>query len=102
MFKVLCACASGSGSSLLMEMATKKALKSLGLSDKDIVVNHCPLGEAKGQYKNYSLLLVGKNFVSTFYEATAKGFPVLGIRNMMSDKEIAEVIKASGILENLK
>ncbi|MDR2822181.1 MAG: PTS sugar transporter subunit IIB [Acholeplasmatales bacterium] len=101
MVKVLCACASGSGSSLLMEMATKKALKSLGLLDKDIYVQHCPLGEAKGQYKNYNILLVGKNFVSTFADAISKGANVIGIVNMMSDKEISEAIKKSLVLEKL-
>ncbi|NLC41236.1 MAG: PTS sugar transporter subunit IIB [Erysipelothrix sp.] len=101
MIKILCACASGAGSSLLMEMATKKALKSLGVSDSDMKVDHCPLGEAKGQYKQYDALLVGKNFAdgSDFVKIAESGFPVLGIRNMMSKDEIAAAIDASGILK---
>ncbi len=100
MIKILCACASGSGSSLLMEMACKKALKSLGLADSDMTVQHCPLGEAKGQYKAYDALLVGKNFADSqdFRKIAETGFPVLGVKNMMSQTEIAEAIKASGIL----
>ena len=101
MIKILCACASGSGSSLLMEMACKKALRALGIADADMQVQHCPLGEAKGQYRNYDALLVGKNFSETsdFLAIAEKGFPVLGVRNMMSQSEIAEAIKDSGILD---
>lgn len=101
MIKILCACASGSGSSLLMEMACKKALQSLGISDADMNVQHCPLGEAKGQYKNYDALLLGKNFAESpdFLAIAAKGFPVLAVKNVMSQAEIAEAIKAAGILK---
>jgi len=101
MIKILCACASGSGSSLLMEMACVKALKALGVADGDMYVQHCPLGEAKGQYRNYDALLVGKNFAESpdFIAIAEKGFPILGVRNMMSQQEIAEAIKESGILK---
>lgn len=99
MVKILCACASGSGSSLLMEMACKKALKQLGVSDHDMVVHHCPLGEAKGQYKNYTALLIGKNFADSpdFVLIKEKGFPVIGVKNMMSHQEIAAAILESKI-----
>ncbi len=101
MIKVLCACASGSGSSLLMEMSTKKALKSLGVDDSQMEVKHCPLGEAKGQYRNYDALIVGKNFAESpdFQQIAATGFPVLGVKNVMSAPEIAAAIKDSGVLE---
>lgn len=100
MIKILCACASGAGSSLLMEMACKKALKSLGVNDNEMQVSHCPLGEAKGQYKAYNALLVGKNFAESpdFKAIAESGFPVLGVKNMMSHVEIAEAIKSAGIL----
>lgn len=101
MIKILCACASGSGSSLLMEMACKKALKSLGVADQDMNVQHCPLGEAKGQYRNYDALLVGKNFAESpdFVKIAATGFPVMGVQNVMSQKEIAAAIESAGILK---
>jgi PTS system ascorbate-specific IIB component len=98
MIKVLCACASGSGSSLLCEMATKKALKALGLKDGDFSVTHCPLGEAKGQARLYNVLLVGLNFVSNFADVAAKGVTVIGVKNLMSDKEIGQKLQESGII----
>ncbi|MDR1795189.1 MAG: PTS sugar transporter subunit IIB [Erysipelotrichaceae bacterium] len=101
MIKILCACASGSGSSLMMEMACKKALKSLGVADGEMQVQHCPLGEAKGQYKNYDALLVGKNFSESpdFVKIAQNGYPVLGVRNMLSPVEIAQAIKDAGLIQ---
>jgi PTS system ascorbate-specific IIB component len=79
-----------------MEMATKKALKSLGYQERDFKVAHCPLGEAKGQIRNHQVILVGLNFLSNF-ESTGTT-KVIGIRNMMSEKEIAEKLKEAGFI----
>ena len=72
---IVCCCGQGLGSSMIMEMNVKKALKSLGYSD--IYVSHIPLSEAskeKGdlyicgldvapQLKTYPRVIVLKNII---------------------------------------
>ena len=68
--KFLVCCANGSGSSLMAQLALDKVLKRNGI-----------------------------NFASMFTDAEAKGVKVIPLKNVMSDKEIEEKLKAQGIIE---
>ena len=47
----------------------------------------------------YDVLLCAQNFASMFTDAEAKGVKVIPLKNVMSDKEIEEKLKAQGIIE---
>ena len=95
--KVLVSCANGSGTSLMMSMTVKKALKTLGVTPTK--VHHCSIAEGKSSAGMYDVVFTSPNFVSHFKSAQDKGIPVIGILNVMSEKEALEAIKANGFLD---
>ncbi|MDO4670441.1 MAG: PTS sugar transporter subunit IIB [Aerococcus sp.] len=95
--RVLVSCANGSGTSLMMMKSAQKALKQLNIEVSNI--QHTSIAEGKSTAKNYDLVLTPLNFVDMFKDAEAKGVTVLGIRNVMSAKEIQEAIQGTDIPE---
>jgi len=94
MLKVLAACGNGMGSSTMIKIRIEQVLTELGLSYK---VDHSSVGEAKGQAKNYDLILVAMPFVKDFQFVDSKT-KVIGLVNLMSKPEIKEkVIQALGL-----
>ena len=87
MLKIVVACAMGAGSSLMMEMKIKEILKELGISAS---VCHCPISEAKSTASRYDVVFTALNFVSSFSRAEEAGVKVIGIKNVLSAKEIKE------------
>ena len=94
--KFLVCCANGSGSSLMAQLALDKVLKRNGFQCK---THHAPLSEGKSTAAQYDVLLCAQNFASMFTDAEAKGVKVIPLKNVMSDKEIEEKLKAQGIIE---
>ena len=94
--KFLVCCANGSGSSLMAQLALDKVLKRNGIKCK---THHAPLSEGKSTAAQYDVLLCAQNFASMFTDAEAKGVKVIPLKNVMSDKEIEEKLKAQGIIE---
>ena len=89
--RILISCANGSGTSLMMMRSVEKALKAEGFKITNI--HHCSISEGKGQAGNYDIVFTPLNFVEMFNGAKAKGVTVVGVKNVMSAKEIQERIE---------
>lgn len=85
MLKVLAACGNGMGSSLIIKMKIEKVLKSMNLEYK---IDHCSVGQAKSEAKNFDLILVSKPFVKEF--TNCGNAKVIGLVNLLSEQEITE------------
>ena len=88
MLKVLAACGNGMGSSQIIKMRIEQVLKQMGLEFK---VDHASVGEAKGQAKNYDLVLVAQQLTKEFTNVpeTCK---VVGLINLLSAQEIKDKV----------
>lgn len=87
MLKVLAACGNGMGSSLIIKMKIEKVLKELGF---EYDIHHASVGQAKGQAKDFDLIIVSQMFVKEFENAGAK--KVVGLVNLLSEQEIKEKV----------
>lgn len=95
MINILVACANGSGTSLMMKMTAEKVIKSLNL--KVGKLHHCSLSEGKSMASQFDVVLCSLNFVSMFKDAQGKGTKIIGLRNVMSPKEMEDKLKEAGI-----
>jgi PTS system ascorbate-specific IIB component len=93
--KILCACANGSGTSLMMQMAVERVAKKLNL--KDPKVHHCALAEGTSTAKNYDIVCFPRNFENMFSEAKAANIVTIPLKNVMSDAEIEEKFLEAGV-----
>jgi PTS system ascorbate-specific IIB component len=95
--KILVSCANGAGTSLMMKMSVEKAVKRLGLPVQ--YIHHCSLAEGKSSAANYDVVLCPLNFIEMFKDADSRGVSVIGLRNVMSDKEVEEKLISQGIVK---
>lgn len=95
MIKILVACANGAGTSLMMKMTAEKVIKSLNLEVNKL--HHCSLSEGKSLALQFDVVMCPLNFISMFKDAEAKGTKVIGLRNVMSQKEMEDKLKEAGI-----
>ena len=86
--RILVSCANGSGTSLMMMRSVEKAMKELGVPITKI--HHCAISEGK-----YDVVFTPVNFLQMFQQAEKRGVTVIGIKNVMSAKEIQEKYMAS-------
>ena len=84
--RILVSCANGSGTSLMMMRSVEKAMKELNVPITKI--HHCAISEGKVQLANTSFY--ASQFLNMFTQAEKKGVTVIGIKNVMSVKEISE------------
>lgn len=82
---IMCCCGNGLGSSFMLELNVKKALKLLKLND--VIVKHTALGELTGE--SFDLIMCAQDLVS---ECQQYG-TAIGLENLMSIDEITEKIK---------
>lgn len=94
--KIIVACANGAGTSLMAKMTAEKVIKSLSLKVEKL--HHCSLSEGTSLAFQYDILLCPLNFVSMFKDAEAKGVKVIGLRNVLSQKEMEDKFKEAGIV----
>ena len=87
--KVIAACGSGMGSSQIIKMKLEKVFKKLGLEAE---IYHTNVGDAKSQANNYDVLFCSESLVGTFTGTKAK---VIGLKNLLAEKEMEEKIKAN-------
>lgn len=85
---ILVSCANGSGTSLMMMKSVEKAMKKLGIPISNI--NHISIAEGKSTAGQYDAVFTPLNFVDMFDDAAKKGVKVIGVKNVMSDKEIMQ------------
>lgn len=95
--KFMVCCANGAGSSLMMKMTLQKVLKKYNVTPAGL--HHCALSEGKTAAANYDVVFCARNFAGTFADAQKKGTVVLGLRNIMSDKEMEQALRDAGLLE---
>lgn len=98
--RVLVSCANGSGTSLMMMRSVEKAMKDLDVPITKI--HHCAISEGKSSASQYDVVFTPVNFLNMFEQAQKKGITVIGIKNVMSPKEIAEKFAESDLYKNRK
>jgi ascorbate PTS system EIIB component len=90
MLKVIAACGSGMGSSQLIKMKLEKVFKALNI---EASIYHTNIGDAKSQANNYDVVVCSESLVGTFANA-GKNIKVIGLKNLLSEKEITEKVTA--------
>lgn len=100
MAKILVACANGAGTSLMMKMSVQKAAKALDLPVDNI--HHCALSEGVSSARQFDIVFAPLNFVNMYKDAQAAGVIVIGLRNVLSEKEVKEKLVESGAFEKFK
>ena len=93
----LVCCANGAGSSLMMKMTMTKVLDKVGI--KPSKVHHCALSEGKTAASQFDVVFCAQNFVSMFKDAEKKGTMVIGLRNIMSVKEMEDKMREHGLID---
>lgn len=91
--KLLVCCGNGAGTSMMIKMNVEKVAKKMGLDVQEI--RHCAVSEGKSAASQYDVVLCSKNFVSMFADAEKRGTKVVGLKNVMSMKEIEEGLAAA-------
>lgn len=97
MIKILVCCANGSGTSLMMKMTAEKVIKALDL--KVGKLHHCSLSEGKSAAVQFDVVFCPLNFIDMFKDAKSKGIHVIGLRNVLSQTEMEEKLRESGVLD---
>lgn len=87
MLKIIAACGSGMGSSQIIKMKLDKVMKKLNLQAD---VYHTNVGDAKSQANNYDVVICSESLVGTF---TGTKTVVIGLKNLLSEKEMTEKIQ---------
>jgi ascorbate PTS system EIIB component len=100
MARILVACANGAGTSLMMKMSVQKATKALGIPVEEI--HHCALSEGISSAKQYDIVFASQNFVNMYKDAISAGIMVIGLRNVLSEKEVKEKLIEHGAVEKFK
>ena len=91
--KLLVCCGNGAGTSMKIKMNVEKVAKKMGLDVQEI--RHCAVSEGKSAAGQYDVVLCSKNFVSMFADAEKRGTKIVGLKNVMSMKEIEEGLAAA-------
>lgn len=86
--KILCACANGSGTSLMMQLTVERVTKKLNMDVSQ--VHHCALSEGTSTAKNFDVVCFPQNFANMFESAKNAGVICIPLRNVMSDAEIEQ------------
>ena len=88
--KVLAACGNGMGSCQIISMRLNTVFKKLGIDAK---VTSSNVSMAKSTATSYDVLFCGQTLVPNFKTAESKGVVVIGLKNLVSEKEMEEKIK---------
>ena len=91
--KLLVCCGNGAGTSMMIKLNVEKVDKKMGLDVAEI--RHCAVSEGKSAAGQYDVVLCSKNFVTMFADAQKKGTKIVGLKNVMSAKEIEEGLTAA-------
>lgn len=91
--KLLVCCGNGAGTSMMIKLNVEKVAKKMGLDVGEI--RHCAISEGKSAAGQFDVVLCSKNFVPMFADAEKKGTKIVGLKNVMSAKEIEEGLTAA-------
>lgn len=95
MVKILACCANGSGTSMMMNMTLEKVIRANGY--KVARTHHSSITEGRLIAQDYDIVLCPMNFVGMFDKAAQSGVRILGMRNVMSQKEMTDKLENCGI-----
>ncbi|MCI6273192.1 MAG: PTS sugar transporter subunit IIB [Coriobacteriaceae bacterium] len=98
--KILVACANGAGTSLMMKMTCERVTKKLGMGVSDI--HHCALSEGVSCARQYDIVFSPLNFKDMYADAEKAGVTIIGLRNVLSDKEMETALVETGMAEKFK
>ncbi|MGL5254189.1 MAG: PTS sugar transporter subunit IIB [Brevinema sp.] len=90
--KVLVSCISGMGSSQMIKMKISKVLKEMNIPAE---VTHLSLSEAKPVARNYDVVFCSVSIVENF--KVDEKTKVIGLKNLLSEQEIADKIKENNL-----
>ena len=90
MLKIIALCANGMGTSSLIERKVQGIMDALGV---EATVTHASLGTGKTKAKGYQIVLCSNAFVGDIEAADLGDTKVIGVKNLMSDKEIEKKMK---------
>ena len=90
--KLLVCCGNGAGTSMMIKLNVEKVTKKMGLDVAEI--HHCAVSEGKSAAGNYDVVLCSKNFMPMFEDAKKRGTKIVGLKNVMSAKEIEYGLQA--------
>ena len=88
--KVLAACGQGLGSCQIITMKLNTVFKKIGIDAK---VTSSNVSMAKSTAASYDVLFCGQTLVPNFKTAESKGVVVIGLKNIVSEKEMEEKIR---------
>jgi PTS system ascorbate-specific IIB component len=93
MLKVIAACGNGMGTSQIIKMKISGVFKRLGVAAD---VAHMSVGEAKSQASAYDVVFCTDALTANF--KVGPKTRVIGLRNLLSEKEIEEKLRAAGVV----
>ena len=95
MVKILACCANGSGTSLMMKLTLDKVISTCGFKVEE--ARHDSITEGRKVASQYDIVLCPLNFVDMFEEAAAHGTKVIGLKNIMAQKEMTVALENCGV-----
>lgn len=90
MLRVIVCCVNGMGTSQMIKMKVEKVFSKLGIKNN---VLHASIGEAKKIASNYDVVFCPLPYAKEFETALAKGTKIIGVKNLLSEKELEEKIR---------
>lgn len=94
MLNILLCCVNGSGTSLMMKINLDRVVQSLNVDVGKVY--HCTLSEGKNIAKEYDIVFCPLYFVDMFKDAESSGVHIIGLKNLMSKKEMEEKLIETG------
>ncbi|MDO4432244.1 MAG: PTS sugar transporter subunit IIB [Aerococcaceae bacterium] len=92
--KVLAACGSGMGSSQIIKMKISNVFRKLNIP---LDIHHCAVSEAKSLAKGYDIVFCSQALVDVFNGVDLPNTKIIGLQNLLSEKEITEKLAENGI-----
>lgn len=89
MLQVAAACANGVGSSQIIKMKIDKVLKALNITAD---IHHMSAGEAKYHADEFDMIFIPNGLLYDFNNSPSNT-KIIGIENLLSEKEIEEKVK---------
>ena len=94
MVKILACSANGSGTNLMMKLTLDKVIDTCGFkvdADNDSIM------EGRKRAEKYDIVLCPISYVDMFADAQSKGTKVIGLTNVMAQREMTEALLNCGI-----
>ena len=95
MAKILACSANGYGTGLMMKMTLDKVIESCGFKTEETAFNS--IMEGRKAAAQYDIVLCPIDYVDMFGDAAATGTVVLGLNNVMAQREMTDAVETCGL-----